>query len=206
MLLMLKQELFMMLGKSCPPTILEEELAAGLTGLSQILLNPILLLGEGYNPCASSGGEPFTGNIKSQVGEQSSFSLSSRGGSQLAGRLSARPQSPGLPRCSDRRSDTVLAEPRSLLPLSEERRGSLHPECLSRVLDFELSSGKNMNSETQYLDSHAEQSGEIRSRATNFSVYKGSDSCWTSGLQKEDPDTLLGKPWCPDSKRNEMCA
>ena len=56
---------------------------------------------------------------------------------QLAGRLSARPQSPGLPRCSDRRSDTVLAEPRSLLPLSEERRGSLHPECLSRVLDFE---------------------------------------------------------------------
>jgi hypothetical protein len=38
-------------------------------------LDPILLLGEGYNPCASSGGEPFTGNIKSQVGEQSSFSL-----------------------------------------------------------------------------------------------------------------------------------
>ena len=40
-------------------------------------LDPILLLGWGgrYNPCASSGGEPFTGNIKSQVGEQSSFSL-----------------------------------------------------------------------------------------------------------------------------------
>ena len=41
MLLMLKQELFMMLGKTCPPTIMEEELAAGLTGLSQILLSKL---------------------------------------------------------------------------------------------------------------------------------------------------------------------
>lgn len=39
MLLMLKQELFMMLGKSCPPTILEEELAAGRTGVSPTLLS-----------------------------------------------------------------------------------------------------------------------------------------------------------------------
>ena len=41
MLLMLKQELFMMLGETCPPTILEEELAAGLIGLSQILLSKL---------------------------------------------------------------------------------------------------------------------------------------------------------------------
>ena len=38
-LLMLKQELFMMLGKSCPPTILEEELSAGCTGVSPTLLS-----------------------------------------------------------------------------------------------------------------------------------------------------------------------
>lgn len=41
MLLMLKQELFVMLGKSYPPTVLKEELGAGLTGLSQTLLSKL---------------------------------------------------------------------------------------------------------------------------------------------------------------------
>ncbi|KAI4530939.1 hypothetical protein MG293_018797 [Ovis ammon polii] len=75
----------------------------------------------------------------------------------LAGRLSTRPQSAGLPKCSDRRSDTVFAEPLALLALSEERRGSLHPECLCRVLDFERSNPADygfIRSKTVTEDSH----------------------------------------------------
>ena len=41
MLLMPKQELFMILGKSYPPTVLKEELGAGLTELSQTLLSKL---------------------------------------------------------------------------------------------------------------------------------------------------------------------